>query len=856
MDVKYATSGAINHEHYTLVQKVESAKDPGLADEAIIQEIDAMRNRFHKPTFASSSPYCRDMLLILLYCETAMTFEPPQRNYLEFALPAAVGLAEGGKTVSDRRVGYQYCAKIMPPDHELQLMLINTYRKDLESHEEPRICLALNALIQSSTADVIPAVDTRLEDLLSHKSVQVKQRVMTTFRRLAKHDPEIVRRTTRKITKRLQDNPVTEAAMLLALDLVKAGVVASGEITTILVSLVEIPARSRAHQTPKAKIVAVLGELIDSIPPSDRQPVAELIMRTCATSPSDEVKLACFRALARFPIEAMEHFVASSDSPPHPVSSIKLLLFANEPNKQYTALACLLALPVQIWVGTSATIPAQLEETDVHRIMSFLTSTDSTIRVMTIRLLNRVDPGILMAYLDQFIASIPSPSEHTLAKCEHYASRAVELSRQLDADDGAAFSSRVVTTLVAVQYPREVLEEDKVKRDTAYLDAAKRAGLGAGVKAVLEEAAEIVLGHLREESQDFRASFTEALCQSIFTDAGSVTPTAVLLCAAVACEYGYLLKGLQPQDTLRCKQFLDLAKDLDATKKVISDAKSTTLPDTLIAVDLYTSRQAELRKLSQAQALTRVTSSASIASSLRSSRPAQRLKYDAYEAPSPRVVSPKNTAGRVRRSSRTPSASTRADNSVQRAESHVDKDPMAQTLSPGRLALAVEDGDLKRLARSQQKSPTGGLLSPEAAAARIDLISLESPFHVEPSSSSLQPPSPVSHAEADESFHARFRTSWELLRTTSRGWGESSPKDIAKHLQELGMMIEATELDVFSSDGGEPSDELLGIALGADNSVGAAVRLRPGEDDSCLWILKCDSIDLRLRIRQVLQRER
>lgn len=52
------------------------------------------------------------------------------------------------------------------------------------------------------------------------------------------------------------------------------------------------------------------------------------------------------------------------------------------------------------------------------------------------------------------------------------------------------------------------------------------------------------------ESQDFRASFTEALCHSIFTDAGSVTPTAVLLCAAVACEYGSLLKGLLPQDVL------------------------------------------------------------------------------------------------------------------------------------------------------------------------------------------------------------------------------------------------------------------------------------------------------------------
>lgn len=54
---------------------------------------------------------------------------------------------------------------------------------------------------------------------------------------------------------------------------------------------------------------------------------------------------------------------------------------------------------------------------------------------------------------------------------------------------------------------------------------------------------------------------------------------------------------------------------------------------------------------------------------------------------------------------------------------------------------------------------------------------------------------------ADDSFQAKFRTSWELLRTISRGWGESSPPDIAKHLHELGVIMEAPELDVFRGDG-------------------------------------------------------
>ena len=44
---------------------------------------------------------------------------------------------------------------------------------------------------------------------------------MTAFRSLAQYDPEILSRTTRKILKRLKDPVVPEAALGLAVDLVK-----------------------------------------------------------------------------------------------------------------------------------------------------------------------------------------------------------------------------------------------------------------------------------------------------------------------------------------------------------------------------------------------------------------------------------------------------------------------------------------------------------------------------------------------------------------------------------------------------------------------------------------------------------
>jgi AP-4 complex subunit epsilon-1 len=75
----------------------------------------------------------------------------------------------------------------MSPAHELRLMLVNTLRKvfnvpnnalprslsffqDLESPTTALICLALDSLITSPSEDVIPAVQSRLQDLLSNPS--------------------------------------------------------------------------------------------------------------------------------------------------------------------------------------------------------------------------------------------------------------------------------------------------------------------------------------------------------------------------------------------------------------------------------------------------------------------------------------------------------------------------------------------------------------------------------------------------------------------------------------------------------------------------------------------------------------
>jgi AP-4 complex subunit epsilon-1 len=76
----------------------------------------------------------------------------------DFALPHAISLAEAGHAVQDKRIGeqfitwtryvtdsvhegYSFCGQLMPVDHELQLMLVNTLRKARSITTRPLLVL-------------------------------------------------------------------------------------------------------------------------------------------------------------------------------------------------------------------------------------------------------------------------------------------------------------------------------------------------------------------------------------------------------------------------------------------------------------------------------------------------------------------------------------------------------------------------------------------------------------------------------------------------------------------------------------------------------------------------------------------
>lgn len=196
MDVSFASSGAMSRAHYSLVRRVETATSVQAADRVILDEINTIQSTLEQPHL--SIKVCKESLILLLYCAMALSAASP--GDLSFAFHHAVNLAELGESILDKRIGYTFCLQMMPPNHELHLMLVNTLRNDLESTSIGRICLAMDILMQIRNEDAAPAVQSRLRFFLRDKNDSVRRRAHMVYYALFHQDPDHVKRLEELLT--------------------------------------------------------------------------------------------------------------------------------------------------------------------------------------------------------------------------------------------------------------------------------------------------------------------------------------------------------------------------------------------------------------------------------------------------------------------------------------------------------------------------------------------------------------------------------------------------------------------------------------------------------------------------------
>ncbi|KAK0459159.1 armadillo-type protein [Desarmillaria tabescens] len=826
MDVPFISSGASSRRHYTLVRNVETAQSAQQADEYIFAEVRSIQSQFNDPRLSLRS--CKELLIVLLYCYNAVTTSGLKQEALYFAIPHAINLAEAASNAKDKRIGYLFCSEIMPPNHELQLMLVNTLRKDLEDSSLMRICLALDNLIASSTEDVIPAVQARLHDLLVHNSPYIRRRALLVYRALSRHDPDLMKPIIPTVMKRMKDHDPSVSGSAIAISASISDNRDIHKLTNELFSSVS----TIGHPESRYWLLTIIRTLRNLGLNDTNLPNVIRLIRSASTS--KDYGLLREAALLLGEIRNEAFFNVAMSSRRAPVESIREILVSREPNEQYLFLSCLECVHPMWWAGITPECPAVLEEWEVERFMQLLDSADPLIRrkanpilTMTLKILNRVDPDIISAYYAQSVRALPAEMPYNNKVESTW--RLLEVLQVQFAGDGE-------------QYSRQTLELFRHVESVGPSDSQR----------VLDAAVEKVLSFIRDSSSMFQiASSTVFLAR--LTDGEDMGPTMMVIVAALGCEYCELL-SLPPKDVLnalssrlasstasiqdvclvsmlrisaecdtvpeevklavsglaetsrqyirrRCEQFLKLSTQKDVLKSILRSARSLTLPHVLEAL---VQQGSKLSSTSLPTSPQKPSGSLSLTAS--PSLGASKLRYDAYEkpAPIPRL--------RGRRPSSVRSESTSGSNPA-----------LSRTVTAGDLALAAQEFEMMSLSSPQTR--------PTDQVARPDLIAFDTPF--------ISDPDPTD-----------FETSWNALgpSTSARGWFEGSVDILLERLKG----VDGNEIKVFPA--GEPPFEGE-VKVILQQSSETVLRLRASDDGGCLWRLRCGDAQLRVRIKRALVEE-
>ncbi|EPS95437.1 hypothetical protein FOMPIDRAFT_1038502 [Fomitopsis schrenkii] len=860
MDVPFVSSGAISRSHYALVRKVETAQTPQQADQYILAEVVAMQSQLSRSTLTARQ--CKECLIMLLYCSTNVASEGAIN--LDFALHHAVNLAESGPTVQDKRIGYLFCAEVMPEDHELQLMLVNTLRKDLESIELPRICLALDTLIQFSTADVIPAIQARLTDLLSFTSPHIRKRALLAFHKLSRHDPGLLGTIIGQAEKRMMDSDWTvgNAALTIWIDLLNAEHLSSDRYHQALSPLLASAWRARPEPTKNVLLPKILRPAAHDV-----RVILKVVKSCVAHGPSARPTLhACYLTLshastavllpARTPlIDALRPLVASS---------------APAPNDQYVFLSCLGALDPALWAGTRVDVPAVLEGWEVERIVALLESEDHTVRLKTMRLLRRVDTSILGAYYTRLLSSVTSPPSMDIEVAAH---RLLELVDVLSDADGEVYAGHVISVCDALEgqpsgpavptpldkrpIVQEVVEGVLVKVHNATSEF-KSGCIGALFARVPETDVEIgpslmvILAALIVEYLSLSPLSPTALLRGLGSRVGSYGVSVqdaglicmirlVADCEKVPSEVVEAVRTLRERSKAyirrRCDKLLELSSQPDTAKDILANSRSSSLPDFVAALETYKSSQTPYSPQSPSL---RAPHSPDRPSSRASSQGAGKLRYDAYDPPRPVQ----------RHSARRLSTSSNASSQFvgQRGRAADVSDSLARTMSPGDLALAA-GAELETLSvgsppvQAPLPLPIVNVLDEDDSATRADLIALDSPFMSEPFA-------PIS--DVVDGAHANgliFEHGWDdMANANARGWCEAPAEAVVQRLANANaywsVRTVAAEQEPFTGE--------TKIVVQINQAVQALIRIKASEDNTSLWHMRCQDAQLRTEVKGLL----
>ncbi|ORX36094.1 armadillo-type protein [Kockovaella imperatae] len=436
----YLTSGAYSRAHHAFLVKIHGAVSDHEEDEVIADQVKQAIGVLSTKGQSTVSRMCRflfkhlaepfinqskiaETLIILLHCQS---IRHDISTDFAFALLPALGLAEAGKTIYERRIGYLYLSECLPRGHELQLMLINTIRKDLSVPSTTQeILLALHTIVNLPSSDLEPAVTPLLtsKSLLRHENSAVRERTIEALRilHLSTTDSLSMSRTIgprsfpldmRRISRLLEqeDDPnVLRALIDLIRYLIKLGVHRIKDETErmfLVEQVVATTADGTGHLTAVRCLRTILGRS-----PGDgaKKLVFDWLDETLSEMRVESDKGMFFEicrlsaSLAPIPSTLNGHIIRILTETLVPSSSTSV----PRPNDHMFVLRCLTDLPTAMWAES-------LGESEMGIIMEGLNHPDATVRKQTLRLLFRLSPELTYQSFSNHLEALRTSADLSL----------------------------------------------------------------------------------------------------------------------------------------------------------------------------------------------------------------------------------------------------------------------------------------------------------------------------------------------------------------------------------------------------------------------------------------------------------
>nr|ODN85911.1 hypothetical protein L203_04410 [Cryptococcus depauperatus CBS 7841] len=546
----YLTSGASSRAHHAFLVQLNEAASLQEEDKIIADHIGKVKVLLgSKDQDMAAKRKIAENLIILLHCGI---LRHDTNDDLNFALVPALQLAAGGRNLSEKRIGYLYLVERLPQDHELQLMLINTIRKDLASHIPAHVLLALHTIVKLPSRDLGPAVEPILvsKAFRRHGCSAIRQRAYECLNSLYFPDGMKAQFTPFPLSMRKLVDAVVYDSDLSVLRV----------IFVLLRRIIETDPHKIQDENERTYLIENLMDTITDENIVSCQFIVEalklfkclLLNGTVKSRTTDKLyewiqeqinKLSSFEGckggefgfLFVYTPFLLEICALSSVLPSiipccleqisdiiHPPSftsshTVHQLPSANE---HVLALRCLLLLPVKTWDG-------KLDEAGMGVIMEGVNSADGTIRRLTIRLLNTLSQDITRMILDGYLDSLKTSSNLSLP---------ISIPQNLPDDDKLQLARRetayrALEVLEVTQADGTVFATELVQIMGILENEEKDNVWDHGFKKTME--------HIYHETSQFRDEFITSILESLNVFALDRKPgqMALMIACTVICEF-------------------------------------------------------------------------------------------------------------------------------------------------------------------------------------------------------------------------------------------------------------------------------------------------------------------------------